>query len=704
MWYRIFGYTTLSCVLALVVGCSPTSRNIGCELDGDCPAGEGCLDGQCEAVDCRTDGDCVGGQVCLDHTCEDQGTCTRDGQCPQGSICADQTCQPGCRADVDCPDESVCSPDLGAHGRCVDCRDDGDCEVWERCVDDSCQAECTGDPDCPAGYTCIAQQCILANLECDLLISPDTPVEFGTAPVNSVTVQPFTLANQGTGPCTITEFELRDLDGGYEVQFNVFVMTELPLVLAPPGQGQDQAKVEVWFFPNRVGKHGATFWLHSDDPDLSVGQNEPTCQALDNWSPGTACIPLSGTSKATCVGLVALPAMVEWEGVTTGCNSQDRSILIYNTGQTTLTIADLRIDQAADGGFDLWQAPALPIVLQPRDSFEVGLRFFASVPGLETANLVLELAIASCQLAVPLLAFSVEDAANAEDVFHQPFSPQVDVLWVVDNSATMHSIQAALAQVAVEFIKWAVHIGLDFNIGVVTTDMEDPTQSGRLQGDPLFVTQNTPDAATAFANNVQVGTFGSPSEMGLAASVAALSEPLRSTYNDGFLRGGGAELNVIYISDENDHSPMGTDFYVDFFIQLLGYLELIDLSAVVGDAPGGCHNEDHGIWADAGRRYIEMANTFSGMFQSVCDPDWDALFAHLGLANLTPQRSFVLSRLAIEGSIIARIDGQLVPHASFAFAADGWTFTGLVNGLWFGDDVIPPYGSTLNILYEAACP
>jgi Cys-rich repeat protein len=703
--------------------CDPqTTTCVDCLQDADCAAGQICQTHVCQAG-CRQDADCPAGQVCQALTC--QPGCRQDSDCADGQICEALACRPGCRLDQDCPD-GICDPDsLTCLG--VDCLGSADCQLGQICVAGQCVTgceatrdcpqgmvcdpssgpnglcvDCLVDGDCPSQHTCVAQECVPPEGECDLQIVPADPVEFPAVPVGGIASQSFTLTNAGFGGCLITNLELREANAGDQPNFQIIAAPSLPLVLAPSGQAGDRAVIEVLFVPVRVGAQAATFWLRSNDPDLDLGRNEPACGPAGNWVLGQACVPLSGNGTAGCDGLAVMPQPVLFGEVIAGCDSLDRNVRIYNVGQIARTINTLAVDPAADEGFSILQAPALPVTLQPGARLEVDLRFTASTPGLATANLLVGTAISGCQVAVPLIALVVEDPA-AEDVFAQPLSPQVDVLWVVDNSGSMTPVQEALAAASVEFIRWAVQIGLDFQIGVVTTDMDDPTQSGRLQGDPLIITPDTPNAEAAFAANVQVGNQGSAYEQGLAPVVAALTEPLRSGANAGFYRP-AAKLNVIWVSDEDDQSPMGTDFYADFFIQLKGYLELFDLSAVVGDAPAGCSSADGAINAVAGTRYLELVDGLWGMFQSVCDPDWAALWQHLGMIDLTPQRSFVLSRPALEATIEARIDGLLVPQAAQDFGADGWTYSGLVNGLWFGDNVIPPYGAVLTIQYTADCP
>ncbi len=173
---------------------------------------------------------------------------------------------------------------------------------------------------------------------------------------------------------------------------------------------------------------------------------------------------------------------------------------------------------------------------------------------------------------------------------------KVDILWVVDNSGSMCEEQANLRENFDQFITGLVDIGADFNLAVVTTDMQDPNESGRFQnipdGDagpscsltvdisqcpspangqdypPLVISSQNPryklpdgtvnveSLKRDFGCNATTGTKGNGFEMGLEAAKVALDLNLRQSFNSGFLRD-DAFLAVIFLTDENDCSDRG---------------------------------------------------------------------------------------------------------------------------------------------------
>lgn len=180
------------------------------------------------------------------------------------------------------------------------------------------------------------------------------------------------------------------------------------------------------------------------------------------------------------------------------------------------------------------------------------------------------------------------------DVFTQELRRKVDILLVVDNSCSMIDEQQKLAANFDQFIEQFLEADVDYQIGVVTTDMEDASQAGRLHGlTPIISSQMVLDEARqTFENNVKVCATGSGFEMGLAAAAAALTEPLVSTENAGFMRDDAA-LSVVVVSDEEDDSPLTVGEYLTVLKGVkgdVGYRDdsLINISAVTGPMPAGC--------------------------------------------------------------------------------------------------------------------
>lgn len=137
-------------------------------------------------------------------------------------------------------------------------------------------------------------------------------------------------------------------------------------------------------------------------------------------------------------------------------------------------------------------------------------------------------------------------------------SGQLDALFVVDNSGSMQEEQALLANAAGSFLTPLVD-NYELHVGVVTTDMFDAGQSGRLQPGPdgsLFIDEvdDLTSATSWLSATLPQGTTGAGIEQPLEATVAAL-DTLATTHNAGFARA-TAELAVIFITDEDADSVL----------------------------------------------------------------------------------------------------------------------------------------------------
>ena len=184
--------------------------------------------------------------------------------------------------------------------------------------------------------------------------------------------------------------------------------------------------------------------------------------------------------------------------------------------------------------------------------------------------LVASIALVGCTVDNP--AFQPEDPVCEADEFFraQRFSladpDKVDILFVVDNSSGMLARQQALAQAMPSFVNQLEERGFDWQIGVISTDMSNDTQRGRLQrgaagqaacvGEvPLVVTPQASEPASAAACNVVLGESGSDIEQGLFAALVGLQPPLTDEGgpNAGFGRD-DARLVVIFFADEDDCS------------------------------------------------------------------------------------------------------------------------------------------------------
>ena len=310
----------------------------------------------------------------------------------------------------------------------------------------------------------------------------------------------------------------------------------------------------------------------------------------------------------------------------------------------------------------------------------------------------------------------IHRASNREVFFQEP-TDEVDILWVVDNSKSMADNQAKIAESFASFMVGLEDSGSDFQIGVITTDLDDYENAALLQGEPAILTNETEDYTTKFQDMVVVGIEGSDMEEGIDAAYRALSEPMISGANAGFRRS-GATLMINFVSDEDDCSDRGSLYGSSYarpcyeeagklvpvkdlikdYEDLRAADERFIVSSIVGPKMSASH-PDCGEWRP-GSRYNTMAQAYGGIEGNICEQDFANIMADLGLQVGGVLTSFVLQDYAVEETIEVWVDESRIP----ADDSNGWTYDAEYKVVYFHGDGIPPRGSEIAIEYEVGAP
>ncbi len=284
-----------------------------------------------------------------------------------------------------------------------------------------------------------------------------------------------------------------------------------------------------------------------------------------------------------------------------------------------------------------------------------------------------------------LLACSDYEVKNltVEDHFVQDDYPPADVLFVVDNSASMVEEQERLGANFGAFVELLGTTTADYRIGVTTTD---PDNGGVLVGPVL--TADTENVIAAFTAIVSVGTSGNRDEQGLA--MAAMG--VRDDVNPGFLRG-DAYAHVVFVSDEDDHSEGEAERYVDALRQSAPG-EGVYAHALVGDEPAGCLSGTSA--AGAGSRYLAVASELEGLTESICADDYALVLEAIGLQVSGWNPVFPLTEIAASETIEVNVDGAYIPERE----ADGWSYSIGDNAVIFSGRAIPRPGMEVLVSYQ----
>ncbi len=271
------------------------------------------------------------------------------------------------------------------------------------------------------------------------------------------------------------------------------------------------------------------------------------------------------------------------------------------------------------------------------------------------------------------------------DVFAQDPAAEVDALLVVDDSYSMAPFQERLSQNFSEFVSYFVDLGVDYHVGVVTTSVVEPAVSPThgctaedvaLVPDPgalvdgTIITTATDSPDQLFADLVSVGVCGSGMEMGIEAAYLALTERISDGSNTGFLRE-DAFLSLVFVSDEEDSSPLPIGDYVDAFREIKGQRsrDVFNASALFVSDLASCTAEQQSE-ASVSQRYPDIAEQTGGLTGDICSEDFSAIITELSANASRLLDTFYLSEPPNPGTLQVSVDDEVL-----ACEDGAWTYT-----------------------------
>lgn len=294
------------------------------------------------------------------------------------------------------------------------------------------------------------------------------------------------------------------------------------------------------------------------------------------------------------------------------------------------------------------------------------------------------------------------------DAIMQVQTPKVDILWMIDNSCSMYDEQEALVAAFPKFMGFFDGSGLDYHVGVVSSDLNASTNGSKgklvvIQG-LKYIDPDTPSPIEIFQQMATLGTTGSATEQGLGAVFLALEEK-RDTANSGFYRDEAA-LHTIIISDEpNVTNPeiITDDEFIDWYDGLKPDYDMRTFSSIV----------DQNLGAD----YRRVQREIGGINWDIRSDNWEILLERLGVQAAGLKTEYFLSHVPAPETIKVEIKtpaGAMLPpfveaeldpvtgepiDADLDGSPDGdWTYNPLRNSITFLE-YIPESLSTIYVTY-----
>jgi hypothetical protein len=286
-------------------------------------------------------------------------------------------------------------------------------------------------------------------------------------------------------------------------------------------------------------------------------------------------------------------------------------------------------------------------------------------------------------------------STTQEDIILQVTEPIVDTLFIVDNSCSMENNQDKLTANFPNFINFFTSSGLDYHVGVVSTDMDAPSSSGKLRevNGERWIDPETNDPNGVFEIMAGMGISGSGTEKGLEAGYTALEKLIDpGKYNEGFVRE-DATLHLIVISDEEDQSNSpDRDEFTDWLLDYKDEPDQVSFSSIVWQpgVPPTIYGES------SGDDYIFVTNHVGGINFDINQSDWSVVLEELGVQAAGLKREFFLSQIPVVDTIEVTIrDGAAVT----AFGNDEWFYTEGRNSVTF-NTFIPDPMTEIHITYQ----
>ncbi|MBX2803475.1 MAG: hypothetical protein KTR31_37690 [Myxococcales bacterium] len=286
------------------------------------------------------------------------------------------------------------------------------------------------------------------------------------------------------------------------------------------------------------------------------------------------------------------------------------------------------------------------------------------------------------------------EVSNTDEIV-QVSVPLVDVLFVVDNSGSMRAEQEALTENFPSFINYFIGSGLNYHLGVVSTDMQDPSHSGKLRiaGGYKWIDDQTQNPEGVFTAMASLGINGSGTERPIGATYAAIEE-LKDGYNQGYYRD-EASIHTIVVTDEGDStqpSYISLPEFITWYDGLKPEEEMRTFSGIVQPQSGAV--------------YRDVNDDIGGILFDIGQDNWSEVLDRLGVQASGLKREYFLSQQPVLGTIEVSVEETLPDggtlQISFDEYVDGegdWTYDPSRNSITFVQ-FVPNALSRVQLTYD----
>ncbi|MBK7863296.1 MAG: choice-of-anchor D domain-containing protein [Archangiaceae bacterium] len=523
---------------------------------------------------------------------------------------------------------------------------------------------------------------------CNYRVMPTT-VDFGVVSPPASRDQSFTVVNLGTSSGDVCLVSLLELRAGSAAEFSL------------PGGAIDQSELQPGQSMTvrvRAWPQGARSSLTPVTGDVDFFVSSPTAPRGH--------VALSASVGPSC--LVLSPDEAQFGTVKVGCGSPQRTFNLYNTCGSAVTLQSLAVVAGAPE-LALSATPAIPtggLTVPPGGApVSFAVRYSPTDLGPDEGQLAVVVTVAgNNETHLVRLSGAGDSVGHNLDAFRQGAEAKADILLAIDGSCSMGNKQMALATNTAAFFQYAQMQGIDYHVGVIKAQGSGSnTTVGYLTSGPAHpdkvLTPRSVNVAAQFAAKVQAIGAAGGNEQCFGPVLEALSAPLVTAENAGFLRP-DASLAIICITDDKDYSTGTVPFYYSALANVKGAarLSLLSVNAIAGFNDTSClgGNPDDG-------RYSQMVTLTGGVKEEICTPNWAMTLQSIARAAFGTRGTFFLTAVPDTSTVplVVKIDGTVQP--SMQGTATVWVYDSTTNAVVFDQLHQPAAGSLIEVGYDVEC-
>lgn len=284
------------------------------------------------------------------------------------------------------------------------------------------------------------------------------------------------------------------------------------------------------------------------------------------------------------------------------------------------------------------------------------------------------------------------DSERVVDEFVQSSSTEADILFVISNWWSMEQAYEELIDSFGSMLEVFVGSGIDYHIGVISTDTDHFVEKGKLHEafGVRWVDAENPNPIETFANMAVMDATGcvGPRRPRDAAFLALEVEA--DGWNAGFRRE-EASMHTVFVSDDRDMSTLSSmDEWIGWYNSFTQTKDIDTLSTIVDEA------------RDTQNPTVAVPQ-IGGTTHPIQSMPWRNVLEEIGIRAQGMKQEYFLSRQPLSGTIAVEmtVDGADLGFVEGTIEEGGdWSYDATRNSIYM-HEYEAPEGSEIRVTYDA---